>query len=376
VSNTITYVTPKLLASGLLALREQAIMPRLVNKSYGELAQEKGNVINIPVPSAIAARAVTASVVHNSNVASAPTNIAVTLDQWYEAPFEMTDNDLLSTIGGFVPMQASEAVKGLINVIDKHILGKHTGIYSFTGTHGTTPFASGVTSVGAARTLLNAQLCPADGRVGVLDPDAEGALLGTSNVLQFDQRGDTAGIINGSIGRKFAIDWYMDQNISSFTPGTAWVTNWTFGGLGAVGDVTISALCTTSGTVLVGDIFTYSSQQYAITTAATAVTATALSLTIYPPAKIAFVSGDDFTCVDATAYVPNLVFHPLAFCFASRPLASSIGFGNQIASVSDPISGVALRLELSRQYKLTTYSYDALWGAGMVRKEFATKIVG
>ena len=81
MSNTITYVTPKLLASGLLALREQAIMPRLVNRSYGELAQEKGNVINIPVPSAIAARAVTASVVMNSNVASAPTNIAVTLDQ-------------------------------------------------------------------------------------------------------------------------------------------------------------------------------------------------------------------------------------------------------------------------------------------------------
>jgi hypothetical protein len=55
-----------------------------------------GNVINVPIPSAIAARAVTPSVVMNSNVASAPTVALITLDHWMEAPFEYTDNDLAS----------------------------------------------------------------------------------------------------------------------------------------------------------------------------------------------------------------------------------------------------------------------------------------
>ena len=59
MTNTITYVTPQLLAQGLMALRQQAIMPRLVNRSYEDLAMREGNVINIPVPSAIAARSVT-----------------------------------------------------------------------------------------------------------------------------------------------------------------------------------------------------------------------------------------------------------------------------------------------------------------------------
>jgi hypothetical protein len=42
----------------------------------------------------------------------------------------------------------------------------------------------------------------------------------------------------------------------------------------------------------------------------------------------------------------------------------------------DPVSGIALRLEISRQYKLETLSYDYLAGANIVRKELASKILG
>jgi hypothetical protein len=37
---------------------------------------------------------------------------------------------------------------------------------------------------------------------------------------------------------------------------------------------------------------------------------------------------------------------------------------------------LALRLETSRQYKQTTFSYDILGGANVVRRELGAKIIG
>jgi len=379
MANTITNVTPQLLAQGLLALRQQAIMPRLVNRNYDSLAAERGNVVNVPVPSAITARSITAAVAINSNVDSSPTSVALTLDWWYEAPFHLSDSDAKSVIAGFIPMQASEAIKALANGIDDYILGKHTGIFSAAGVASTTPFATNLGVAASARILLNTQLAPMGDRRGVLDPSAEGNLLTVADVLNFDKRGDQGGIINGSIGRKLGVDWYMDQNVPSYTPGTSWLTGWAVAGTGTIGASTltvVNATVTVMAQIKVGDIFSLAGQQYAITTAHTTASVTDGAAIVFYPALKKAVASDAAITVVATAYTANLEFHRDAFAWASRPLADIQGLGHAIQSQVDPISGIALRLELSRQYKQTTFSYDVLGGAALIRKELATKILG
>ena len=379
MANTITNVTPQLLAQGLLALRQRAIMPRLVNRSYDTMAAQKGNVINVPAPSSITARSITPSETINSNVDSSPTTVALTLDWWYEAPFQMSDNDAKSVIDGFIPMQASEAVKALANGIDDYILGKHIGIFSAAGAAGTTPFATNLAVAASARVLLNGQLAPPDDRRGVLDAAAEGNLLTVADVLNFDKRGDQGGIINGSIGRKLGVDWYMDQNMPSYTPGTSWLTGWAVAGTGTIGASTltvVNASVTVMAQIKVGDIFALAGQQYAITTAHTTVSVTDGAAIVFYPALKAAVASDAAITVIATAYTANLMFHRDAFSWASRPLAGLQGLGHVFQSQVDPVSGIALRLELSRQYKQTTFSFDVLGGAALIRKELATKILG
>ncbi len=384
MANTITNVLGKLLADGVLALRQNSVGPRLVNRSYEGMAEQRmGNVINVPIPSAIAARSVTPSVVMNSNVASAPTVALITLDHWMESPFEVTDNDVASMSPTFFPMQASEAIKSLCNDADQYLWGKHTGLFGAAGAAGTTPFNTSLTVGGDARKLLNKQLAPMDERFGVLDPDAEANFLLNTNILQADQRGDQGGIIRGEIATKLGISWYMDQNIQSFTPGTLFSTQVGFAVSGAGGTAGVTTTltivnATLTGSVKVGDIFKFASgsQQYVITAAATVtVTASEVAISFYPALVSNIASGATMTVV-ATAYVANIVANRYCFAWASRPLRGSLTDGHIFQSPYDDLSGIALRLEVSRQYKLETLSYDYLAGAAVVRRELGVKIFG
>jgi hypothetical protein len=222
-----------------------------------------------------------------------------------------------------------------------------------------------------------------DNRRAVLDPNAEANLLGISNVLQFDQRGDAGGIINGTIGRKLGVDWYMDQNVPTYTPGAAWATGYTAGaaGGGSVGDSTLNIVnATATGAINPGDIFTLVAdtvygQQYVVLATAAVVATTTLAISIYPALRTTVATGATLVVV-GTAYTANLMFHRDAFAWASRPLGDISGLGNTFQSVADPISGAALRLEISRQYKQTTFSYDVLGGANVIRPELGVKLLG
>lgn len=379
MANTTTNILPKLLAQGLLALRQNCVMPRLVNGDLSAQAAMRGAVINVPIPSALSATDVTPSATIPANVDFSPTVALVTLDFWKESKFQLSDKDVQEVMDGVIPMQASEAIKALANAVDAYILGKHTGIFGATGTAGTTPFNGSLTDAKNARVLLNKQLAPMDNRRAVLDPDAEGNFGITPNVLQADQRGDQGGILNGVIGQKLGVDWYMDQNVPSYTPGTAWITGWTFDGSNQAGVSTANVVFTNSGTVKIGDIFslTAGGLGYVVTAGATAVTATTLALSFYPPLRAAVATGASLTIgAGATAYVANLAFHRDAFAWASRPMQDIMGLGNTFQTAVDPVSGVALRLELSRQNKQTTFSYDILGGANLIRPELAVKIKG
>jgi hypothetical protein len=75
----------------------------------------------------------------------------------------------------------------------------------------------------------------------------------------------------------------------------------------------------------------------------------------------------------------NLVFHSNAFALAMRPLTSSAAYnslGNRMMAVTDPDSGLSMRLEISRQYKQTVWEFDILWGVALVRPEWAVRMVG
>jgi len=382
MANTLTNILPTILAGGVQALRERAVMAQLVNRDYQSLAQQKGNVVNIPIPSAIAARAVTPAVAYASNVDFSPTSAAVTLDQWYEAPINISDSDAASIDMAYVAMQSTEAIKSLANNVDQYIMGKHKRLFGWAGSAGTTPFNASISAVASAALVLHSNLAPSEDRRAVINPLAEFYFKQNSVVLQADQRGNTTGLTEGVIGRVLGFDWFVDQNITTatHTPGTGWVTGFTVSTTtGVAGGSTLHILnATASGSIKVGDVFqlgTDTLNQYVVTASAVASATVGVDITIYPPLRAAASLGTTLAVV-GTAYTANLSFHRECWAFASRPLTAVFMAGNIVQAPTDPISGIALRLELSRQYKQETLSYDVLYGSNVYRPELGCKILG
>lgn len=374
MTNDISAIMPKILARGLMTLREQAIMPRLVNGSYSADAAEKGDTVDVPLPADLTAEDVTPGATAPTTEDVAAGKVQITLDNWKKASFHLTDKEMMeiSAQESFIPMQVSSAIRALANAVNQSIHAQYTGIYGLVGTAGTTPFASDSKDATLARKLLHKQLAPRENRYGVLNFDAESNALDLAAFADADRSGDTGVKIEGEIGRKFGINWYSDDHVMSHTTG-------------ASGTPEVAATDTTGNVLLVsgfssdptvGDVFTISDDDQYYTVLAVAPSGTDRALTVAPELPAVMV-GDDLTFVGD--HVANLVFNRDAFAFANRPLVQSgvgAGLGNQIMSMTDPQTGLSLRLEVSRQYKQVVWEFDILWGVKLIRPELAVRLAG
>lgn len=381
MANSLANIMPKILARGLLTLRELAVMPRLVNSDYSDEAKEKGDTIDVPIPTAASVISVTPSQVPPAGVSITPAKVQIALDQWKQNdPFNLTDKEMVEVDKNehYLPMQASEAIKALANTVNAYIHAQYAGIYGYVGTAGTTPFGVSVADATQARKVLNQQLCPRTDRRGVLDFDAEAQALELSPFSDAEKVGSAVVKMDGEIGRKFGINWVADDAIGTHTAGTASGATTDNAGY-AIGVTTFTLASAGTGTILVGDIFTIAgdTQTYAVITGDADVSGGG-TVVFEPPLKVAITTSATAITLKAT-HVVNLAFHRDAFAFATRPLVANtqdLALGSKILSIQDPQTGLVLRLEVSRQHKRVAWEFDILYGAKLVRPELAVRIAG
>jgi len=374
MTNDISAIMPKILARGLMTLREQAIMPRLVNGSYSADAAEKGDTVDVPLPADLVAENVTPGATAPATDDVAAGKVQIVLNNWKKASFHLTDKEMMeiSAQENFIPMQVGSAIRALANAVNQSIHAQYTGIYGLVGTAGTTPFASDSTDATLSRKLLHKQLAPRENRYGVLNFDAESNALDLAAFADADKSGDAAVKIEGEIGRKFGINWYSDDHVMTHTTGASGTPE--VAATDTTGNILqVSGLSTDPN---VGDVFTISNDDQQYTVLEVAPSGSDRKLTVAPELPAVMV-GDDLTFTGD--HVVNLVFNRDAFAFANRPLAQSgigSGLGNQIMTMTDPQTGLSLRLEVSRQYKQVVWEFDILWGVKLIRPELAVRLAG
>ncbi len=381
--NTLTNIQDKILARGLMVLREAAIMPRLVNIDYSGEAAQKGTTIDIPTSKAQTVADVVAGPTYSSAQGVTPGLTQVSMSNWKKTDFFLTDKDMVEVDRNkhFLPLQSEEAAKALANDIDTTIHKDYLGIYGFVGTAGVVPFSTIATATGA-RKVLNEQLAPMSDRRVVLDPNAEDQALQLAAFSDVSQSTDRDVKIEGEIGRKLGLDFFMSQNVQTHTVGTNDVANGAV--VGSTTAIGVSTLLVKAdsiiGTVVTGDVFTIAgdTQTYVITGASASLTSAGVNFTIDPALKV-IASATSKMTFKAT-HVVNLCFQRGAFVYVTRPLMSSVTSellgGVSTRALVDNQTGITLRLEVIRQNKQVEWEFDVLYGSKLLRPELAARIAG
>ncbi len=388
MSNTIdSSLVDRIYAMGLKALRRQTSLLRYVTTYEKEVMDNsfRGDTVVVPIPSQRSDSDVTDVV--PSNTPPAPSDItpryaSVTLSNWKKVNFALTDFEVSKLSAGTMSDEFSGAIDVLAGNIIRSVMANYTGIYQYAGTAGTTPFASSTASAASARKLLNISGAPMENRAMILNFDADANAIGLSLFQQYLQKGDTETLREGTIKRALGFDWAVDGYLPTFTGGT--LSNGTskaalINGAATVGVSTINIDSgTLTGTLVVGDLFTVAgdSQQYVVTGNKTASGNAISALAFRPPAKVAWADNAVITFV-ASHDVAGLALHRQALAFASKPLDDvTLEGGSQIRQIPDPVSGLTLCLEITRQYKQTVAEFSCLWGSTLARPECAVRILG
>lgn len=382
--NTLSDIVPILVAQGLQTLRGACVMPRLVNSDYANTPANQGDVVNLYIPSAATVTDVAPTAAPFQAPDSRPVRAPIALNRWRRSGFYLTDKEQEEIVGGYRSRQTEEHVKALAQDINAFIFSRYTSVYGYVGTAGTTPFASDVTGATNARAQLNRQLAPLMDRRLVLDVNAEANALALPAFSAAQNVGGNTTIIEGTIGRRYGFDVAMDQQIpthvsTALTAGAATANGAQAVNAGSTdggrtGTVSI-AKATNASNLVAGDIISFAGDPNTyVVTANTTLIVGNTAVPIAPALQVAKAGGEAVTL--RASHVVNLGFHRDAFGFVSRPLQAASANTVEMMSVADPVSGVALRLEVIRQNKQMLFDFDVLYGAACVRAELAVRLAG
>lgn len=375
MANNLQAVADTLVMQAAIALRKQSVTPMLVARDLEGSAAQKNDVITVPVHPAQTVLSVTPGR-GNENTPNdiIPRGVNVTLSNWKEVPFSLTDKEQMEVAEErLLPQTVNQAVIALANDVDSFCLGlMYKG--AFAAHDYGAAFAIG--DLPSLRKLMEDNNVPRDNdRHFMMNTTVESEALQLQAFHEADKMGDDGTALReASLGRKFGFSLWSNQSMPTHTQGDA-ASRLINSAAHAIGDRSV-AVDGGSGTLNEGDLFTVAgdTQSYVIRT--TLVGAGTMSYA--PAAKVAWADNAAISYASApfaaTAEISALAWHRQAFVFATRPLATQTHPSVITSSVTDPMSGISLRMEVTRTNKQNYWSIDILYGGAVVQEEMLARM--
>jgi hypothetical protein len=393
ISESIQYFSARL----LYFLRAELALLGFTSRNYEDNPAQAGSYINISdlkISGTANVRTINGAV--NADDMSSVQN-QVQLKQIYKAvkvdnlqkTFSNVDlmDEAASRLGVILADGADSQLTGLWSQIPYEV-GKFDGSGAFNSTDKMNVLAS------ARKTLTNNKV-PRRDLQAVIGPTEAFNLRTLDLFQQAQQRGDSEGLREGTLGRVMGFDVRESQSTPAtvtLTTATIWGTPLVNNGPGyPIGTTSIAVNGLGAGTIKAGSIFNFGADAYSVTADAT-ITANAATLVFTPALKTAVVNaqalngpaGTGTPTGHSAAGSVGFAYHPDAFLWVVRPLADFIpGSGVVSHQQVDPISGLAVRVSIQSQVAggagtamQETITADFLCGAGLIRPEMSVRISG
>lgn len=203
-----TFLTPDIIArEALMVLRNNAVMANLVHRDYsGEFVAGVGDTITIRKPASFTAQEYTTAITVQDATENSTT---VTMDKHLDVSFAVTAKQLTLDIADFSAQLLVPAMQAFQDKIDGYLLALANALANSVTAGGT--IANDVID---ARKFLTANAAPLTERRFVFGSAAEADLLKTDLFVSAEKVGDEGTALReASLGRKFGLDFYTDQNV-------------------------------------------------------------------------------------------------------------------------------------------------------------------
>ena len=220
-----TILTPDIIArEALMVLRNNAVMANLVHRDYSEdFVGAVGDTITVRKPATFVANEYTGSIQVQD---ATETAVPVLMDKHLDVSFAVTAKQMTMDIADFSKQLLVPAMQAFADKVDKLLIALES---EATSRH---PHADGAIAPAdliAARKFLTENAAPLADRRFVVGATAEADLLGSELFVNADKVGDNGTALReASLGRKFGMDCYVDQNIAksgNYTPSIAFHKN-------------------------------------------------------------------------------------------------------------------------------------------------------
>lgn len=223
MSNTI--LTPEVIArEALMVLRNNAVMAKLVHRDYSdEFVAGKGDTITVRKPATFVANEFTDSIQVQD---ATETGVPVVMDKHLDVSFAVTSKQMAMDIADFSKQLLEPAMQAFADKVDKYLIALES---EATNRVAHASGEIGIKDVLSARKLLSDKAAPLADRRLVVGTTAEAELLGNELLVSAEKVGDEGTALReASLGRKYGLDIYADQNIGkngNYTPSIAFHKN-------------------------------------------------------------------------------------------------------------------------------------------------------
>jgi hypothetical protein len=374
MANTFTNLIPNVIASMSRVLRNTGAV---LNGFDMDVAAERAGLnqtieVGYTVPGS--ASTITPAATVPALADKTPGNRSMLLDKYYGSRFHLTGEELRKLANG-EEVKSRLIDQAIAEVIDQAgtdmvaFLNGNAG-YAF-GTAGSNPFASNPNAVMDVWKILADNQAPDMDRLLLLNTTSyatAGKLAQFQKLSEAPTGTDFAAGRIGMLGNMFTT---YDQRLGTHTKGTA-NANYVTSGSSASGTSTLT-LITGTGTLVAGDVVTFAADtanQYVVKSFSGG------TLTLNAPLKITIPSGNALTLV--ANHGQNFALQRGAGIVAFRPPAESGDLAEkagEVEYVSDPTTGLTLRLAMYPGYHAAQYEVSALYGFGLRRPEHIVKLL-
>lgn len=381
MANTLTNLIPSVYAALDVVSRELTAFIPGVNRDFKSDQVAQNQTLYVPVAPANTTGNITPAMTVTAASDQTIGTKAVVIDNFKVSSFGYTGEEVYSLDQGpgasaVGQDQIEQCIRALANEIELAIwTAAYKGASRAYGTAGTTPFDSTnkLAFTAQLKKILDDNGAPMASRSLVIDTTAGAALRTLTTLTNVNEAGSAMTLRDGELLNIHGFSVKESAQVTTATAGTGTSYQSNNASGYAIGATSI-ALDTGSGTILAGDVITFTgdTNKYVVTTGI----ASAGTVVIAAPG-LRKALADNVACAVTATSTRNVAFSRNAILLAARlPKAGAADLAIDRQIVTDPRTGLSFELAMYPGYRMNKVEVAIAYGVSVIKPEHSAILLG